>query len=57
MKVAKFVVAFLTAAGIAAGAALTDDAITRSEWIIIGIAALGAVGVYLVPNKPATPTA
>jgi len=54
MRVAKFVVAFLTAGMIAIGAALTDDTITKAEWITIGLAALGAIGVYFVPNsKPA----
>lgn len=54
MKVAKFVVAAVTAALIAVGAALTDDTITRAEWVTIGLAALGSLGVWAVPNRTTT---
>lgn len=52
MKYAKFVVAAATAALVALGAALTDDTVTTGEWVTIVLAALGALGVYLVPNRP-----
>jgi hypothetical protein len=54
MKIAKFLVAAATAALVAVGAAITDDVITTAEWVAIALAALGAVGVYVVPNKPDT---
>lgn len=53
MKYAKFLVAFAAAALVAAQTAITDDTITASEWVTIALAGLGAVGVWLVPNKPA----
>lgn len=53
MKYAKFAVAALTAALVALGAALSDDHVTTAEWVTIGLAAVGALGVYLVPNRPA----
>jgi hypothetical protein len=34
-------------------AAITDNQITVDEWKLIAGAFLTAVGVYLVPNKPA----
>lgn len=52
-KYAKTIVAALTAALVALGAALTDDTVTTAEWVTIGLAAVGALGVFLVPNKPA----
>lgn len=30
--------------------AITDDGVTKSEWITIGLAVLGSVGVWAVPN-------
>jgi hypothetical protein len=54
MKIAKFLVAAATAALVAVGAAITDDVITTAEWVAIALAGLGAVGVYVVPNKPDT---
>lgn len=56
-KVAKFVVAFLAAAAVTAVAAISDNTITPAEWLAIAVAGLGAVGVYVVPNKPAEPEA
>lgn len=52
----KALVAALTAGGVALQAALTDDAVTSTEWVTIGLAVVGAVAVLLVPNKqtPAT---
>jgi hypothetical protein len=31
-------------------AAFTDDRITDQEWVVIGGTAVGALGVYIVPN-------
>jgi hypothetical protein len=53
MKYAKFFVAAGIAGLTALAAATTDDHITNSEWVAVGLAVLGAVGVYVVPNKPA----
>lgn len=52
MRYAKFLVAAAMAALVAVQTAITDDRITTSEWVTIGLAALAAVGVWLVPNKP-----
>lgn len=52
MKYAKFLVAAGVAGLTALAAAITDDHVTNAEWIAIGLAGLGALGVYLVPNKP-----
>ena len=52
---AKFVIAALTAAAIAAQTALSDGVVSASEWVSILIAALGALTVYVVPNKPPPP--
>lgn len=52
---AKFIVAALTAAALAAQTALSDGVVTPSEWVSIAIAALGALAVYLVPNAPPPP--
>lgn len=49
MRYAKALVAVLTAALVAASSALPEYA----NEIQIGIAVLGAVAVYLTPNKPA----
>lgn len=51
--IAKFVVPVLGAVAVAAQAALSDNSITTDEWKHIGVAALTALLVYLVPNKPA----
>jgi hypothetical protein len=52
---AKFVVAALTAAAIAAQTALSDGLVSASEWVSIVIAALGALAVYITPNAPTVP--
>lgn len=52
MKIAKFLVAAATAGLVALGAALSDDHVSTAEWVTIAVAAVGAVGVYLVPNRP-----
>lgn len=53
-KYAKAIVAALTAGLGSLGTALADDTVTRVEWVGVGLALLGALGiVYLVPNKSA----
>lgn len=54
MKYAKFIVAAVTAALVAVGAAITDGTVTGAEWIAIATAVLGAIAVYVVPNRPPT---
>lgn len=49
-KYSKSIVAVLTAGGVALGSALSDDKVTNAEWVVIGLAALGALGVYAVSN-------
>jgi hypothetical protein len=49
----KFLVAASAALAVAVTATL-DDVVTTSEWLAMLVAGLGAVGVYVVPNK-ATP--
>ncbi len=51
MKYAKFIVAALAAGLVAAQTAITDGTITTAEWVTIVLAALGALGVWLIPNK------
>ena len=48
----KFLVALAAALAILV-VALSDDAVTRLEWVQVAIAFLGAVGVYQIPNKAA----
>lgn len=53
MKIAKYwkaVAATVAAGAIAAQAAITDDVITSGEWVTIGLAVLGALGVYAAKN-------
>ena len=53
----KTIVAVLIAALVALQAALTDGGVTADEWVGIALAAVGAVGVYAVPNRqPEDPT-
>ncbi len=52
-KYAKFIVAALLAGGVAVQTAITDNTITTAEWVTIGLAAVGALAVWAVPNKPA----
>ena len=49
---AKFVVAVIGAALVAIQTALSDDVISKQEWLTIAIVALGALGVWAVPNAP-----
>lgn len=53
MRYAKFIVAAVIAGGVALQAALTDGHVTNAEWLTIGIAVLGALGVWAIPNAPA----
>ena len=48
----KFIVAALGAAAVAAQAAVSDGDVSNDEWVKIGVAALVAVIVLLIPNKP-----
>lgn len=50
-KYAKTAVTFAVAFGVALLSFLTDG-VTTTEWLQIGIAALAAIGVYIVPNEP-----
>lgn len=52
MKYAKFAVAAGIAGLTALAAAITDDHVSNAELVTIGLAVLGAVGVYVVPNRP-----
>lgn len=45
----KFLVALLAALGVLA-TALADATVTTSEWVQIGIAFIGALGVYSISN-------
>ena len=54
-KYAKTVVAVVLAAATAMQAALTDDTVTNTEWVAIGLAVLTALGVWAVPNNPSPP--
>lgn len=48
----KAVVAVVAAVAVVLQAALTDGSISPAEWWTIAFAALGALGVYGVPNLP-----
>lgn len=50
-RYAKFIVAALASAAAAAVPLVTDGVITAAEWVMIGAAALGALGVWAIPNK------
>ncbi|HEX6020906.1 MAG TPA: hypothetical protein VFZ00_02845 [Solirubrobacter sp.] len=51
---AKFIVAATAALGVAA-TALADGRLTAAEIVGIAIAAVGALGVRQIPNKPPNP--
>jgi hypothetical protein len=46
----KTVVAAAAAGAVAVNAAVTDSVVTNGEWVTIGLAVLGALGVYAAPN-------
>lgn len=52
---AKTIVASVLAAGYALQAALSDDKVTTSEWVGVGVAVLIALGVWAVPNSKPGP--
>ena len=53
-KYAKAVVAAAIAGLTALTTGLDDNVVTTAEWLVVAVAALGALGVtYAVPNKPA----
>jgi hypothetical protein len=52
-KYAKTAVAATIAGCTVLASAITDNNISPSEWVGIGLAVLGALGVYAVPNAPA----
>lgn len=49
---AKTIAAAIATAAITLQVVMSDGTVTTSEWITVGLAALGALGVYAVPNKP-----
>lgn len=54
-RTTKAVLAVLTAV-LVLSTNLIADGITVSEWLQLGVAALGALGVYAVPNRGAAAT-
>lgn len=57
MKINKLLVAILGAVVLAVQAGLQDNALSVSDWVTIGAAALAALGTWLIPNTPALVTA
>jgi hypothetical protein len=51
-RYAKTIVAIVAAVAVVVNAAISDGNISGSEWLQIAFAALGAVGVYAIPNRP-----
>lgn len=51
---AKTIVAAVVAGGTVLASAITDNSISGTEWVGIGLAVLTALGVYAVPNAPAS---
>lgn len=51
---AKFVAAAAATGLVTLQLAITDDTVTKTEWITIGLAVLGSLGVYAIPNKTDT---
>jgi hypothetical protein len=52
MTYAKFILAVVATIASAVAAAVTDGRVTNVELVNIAIAALGAIGVVIVPNLP-----
>lgn len=52
---AKTIVAAVLGGGYALQAALSDDKVTNTEWVGIGLAVLIALGVWAVPNSKPGP--
>lgn len=55
-KYVKTAVAFLTAAIVSALSFLSDGVLSTTEWLQIGVAALAAIGVFIVPNEVKRPS-
>lgn len=49
---AKTLIAAITAGATVLSSALISDGISTNEWLQIGVAVLGALGVFIVPNSP-----
>lgn len=49
---AKFWVMVVITVAVAVQSAITDGVLTNTEIVNIVLVALGALGVYVVPNKP-----
>lgn len=47
---AKLIASVVSAVGVAVSSAISDGAVTRTEWVQIAIAALAAFAVYRIPN-------
>lgn len=52
----KVIVTFVVAGLVALQSFLTDG-ITTTEWLQIAVAAFAGIGVYIIPNEPATAAA
>lgn len=55
-RYAKTAVAAVAAGAVALTSALTDSSVSPGEWVSIGLAVLGALGVYVIPNTPPIPS-
>ena len=51
-RYAKTIIAVLVAGLTALQVAITDSTVSGQEWVVIALAAVGAVGVYAWPNTP-----
>jgi hypothetical protein len=51
-RYAKFIVSALVAGLTVLASAITDDKVTNAEWVNVALAAVGAVAVWRVPNRP-----
>ena len=56
-RYAKFIVAAVGAGLVAAIPLYADGHLSGQDWLVTAAAAVSAVGVFLVPNKPAVPDA
>ena len=48
----KAIVAVLIAALTSIQTAMSEGPMTTQKWVTVGLAVVGAIGVYLVPNRP-----
>ncbi|WP_018352286.1 hypothetical protein [Longispora albida] len=51
MRYAKFIVAATVAGLTTLASAITDNKVTPQEWVTIALAVVGAIAVYVIPNK------